>query len=59
MANLKYKKGKEFLWAISRDQNEYFIYGKRLLRAESNREETSAQDILDEVIINEKGGKIK
>jgi hypothetical protein len=58
MASLKFKKGKEFLWAITKDRNEVYIIGKKFHRIEINPE-GEAQRILDEVIINQKGGRIK
>lgn len=45
---LKYKKGKEFLWAISQDKNEIFIMGKKF-HAIKIKEDNEAQELINSI----------
>jgi hypothetical protein len=47
MTTLKFKRGKEFLWAIARDKNEIYVKGKRFHRIII--EEESAQKLIDSI----------
>ena len=47
MATLAFKKGKEFLWAISKDKNEVYLVGKKFHKI--TIDETPAQTLIDSI----------
>ena len=49
MTILKFKKGQDFVWAISKDANEIYILGRRQFEKVQIKEEESAQDLINSI----------